>query len=368
MIRRALQPGSGIDPSTLVFLRYKLHGTERRLQELRRDPPQAFALAALSASRAARLTDLRELREEVRAADEKAKKAKKKAKKDKKHKKDKKKTKDKKEKKDKKGKKDKEEKPGKEEKAEKKAGKWQTPSHLLPAAEPVRQALVTDSARRSQVVAPPAACPAGGPAPPSSSACPPLPPPLAPPPPAAPQAVPVRAPEAAAPAPTVAPAPAPAPALGQAPAPPSPVAPAAAPTARGRRQPRTDYEVAEAAAQGALEKDWVLDDFGSARSDVSAQKQTQLRRNRMEALCRLKLRAAALGAKLPPALEARWPQFVVWFEREKANAKGLGIAQYWLVHTVLRIDAATRQDAHYFVRWVTEQVGFMPAASTTARL
>ena len=168
MIRRALQPGSGIDPSTLVFLRYKLHGTERRLQELRRDPPQAFALAALSASRAARLTDLRELREEVRAADEKAKKAKKKAKKDKKHKKD------KKEKKDKKGKKDKEEKPGKEEKAEKKAGKWQTPSHLLPAAEPVRQALVTDSARRSQVVAPPAASPAGGLVAPGSSAHPAL--------------------------------------------------------------------------------------------------------------------------------------------------------------------------------------------------
>ena len=101
MLSVALQPGSGIDRGSELFLRQKLANAESKIAQYRRDPLQAAGYGALKATRDVAAHDLAEMRKEVKEAGEKAKKKKKKDKK-KKEKKDKK---DQKEKGSKKGKK-----------------------------------------------------------------------------------------------------------------------------------------------------------------------------------------------------------------------------------------------------------------------
>ena len=226
MLQVVLHPGSGIDHGSLLFLRSKILEAERKIHQYSTKPHEEVGRAVLAKKRTADLLNLEYVRDEAQKS----------AKKEKKDKEDKK-------KKDKKGeKKDKEDKQEKKVKDKKgKADKWQTPSHHLPEPEPVHLALVTQGAQRSSVVATPLPLLAGPP---------PLPPPAGAPPP-------LPLPNARPPLPRPA-APVPAAAAGHAPAAtPSALGQGAPPhrlPARGGRKPRTEFEHAELAAEGDLEK------------------------------------------------------------------------------------------------------------------
>ena len=88
----------------------------------------------------------------------------------------------------------------------------------------------------------------------------------------------------------------------------------------------------------------------------------------METLCRLRLRAAALGAPLPPPLQASWRDFVEWFELDTRRNKGDGIAQYWLQQIVKRLDENLKAKPIAFVTWVQQEMSRMPRPATTARV
>ena len=113
-------------------------------------------------------------------------------------------------------------------------------------------------------------------------------------------------------------------------------------------------------------------DFGAFRSTSAGPHGVAAsalhRKNRMETLCRLRLRAAALGAPLPPPLQASWRDFVQWFELDTRRNKGDGIAQYWLQQIVQRLDENLKAKPTAFVKWVQQEMSRMPRPATTARV
>ena len=343
MLLLARRPGSCIDPGGLLYLEHKLAQANSRLGSYERDPREVAGRRALAEKAAERDAEIAAARDILKKADAK----KKKDKKDKKHKKD---------KKDKKSKRDKKEKKGNM------AAKWQTLSHLIPQPDPVALALSTGLARRTRILAEPSAPDA-----PADNAVvpdrlPPAPPPNSPP----PLVQAPRPPSAAhlpAPRPSAHPLPR---ALAQPPVRPAPVANAskrarsdaeAAPAISGKQGRLTLFQEAEReAANGPLEKDWEPRQFDVGKASEAALH----RRNRLETLCRAKLRAEALGAKLPADLLERWPRFAQWYESLECRNRGAGIGFAWYRYILRPLDARLQADPKSFVAWVRKRMDEMP--------
>ena len=354
MIKLASLPKSEIDQGTMMFLRHKLALATSLAAAYARDPLQAAARDALADRHDEDKLNLATLQAEIRRADLKAKKHKK----------------DKKLKKDKKGKKEKKHKKEKEKKGKKAAsdsehpgGKWQVPSHALPRPDAVELALATSSARLSRVIAKPALSDPGPRADPALP--PPLPPPhIAHPPKAAPAAGTAPRPKPHRPASSTPPASGPrasGPASDRLASAPADGSLVSAPPSGKRKM--TEYQLAErAAAEGPLEKKWDLKDFGLGREPGDAAH----RRRRIETLIRLKARAAALGARLPDDLAAKWPAFVIWYEREQRRLRGAGLAHAWIHYIVNPVDKNLKADPASFIAWVRKEMVGLPRPASTA--
>ena len=87
MLQVALQPGSGIDHGSLLYLRSKIVEAERRIHHFSKRPQEEVGRTALAKKRDADLLDLKQLRDEAKESEKKAKKDKEDKKKDKKDKK-----------------------------------------------------------------------------------------------------------------------------------------------------------------------------------------------------------------------------------------------------------------------------------------
>ena len=129
-----------------------------------------------------------------------------------------------------------------------------------------------------------------------------------------------------------------------------------------------EYASAARAAEGALERVWSQRDFGGAGGPGRRLSSAECRQNMLETLCRLRLQAAALGARLPPDLASRWPDFARWFQRRQERDKGEGISDWWLTHFLNPWGKKIRAKPQAFVHWVRHEMAGMAMPASALRL